>query len=85
MKMVNLGKNARLKGSSLISENNKTIIKNGIFTTCKKNEKCPPWSLKSKKIIHDKNKKIITYDKSTLQFMIFQFFIFLNFFIQIQL
>ena len=44
-----LGKNARLKGSSLISENNKTIINNGIFTTCKKNEKCPPWSLKSKK------------------------------------
>ena len=31
-----LGENARLKGSSLLSENKKTIINNGIFTTCKK-------------------------------------------------
>ena len=75
-----LGKNARLKGSSLISENNKTIIKNGIFTTCKKNEKCPPWSLKSKKIIHDIDKKIITYDKSTLQFYDVPVFYFPKFF-----
>ena len=62
-----LGKNARLKGNSLISENNKTTINNGIFTTCKTNEKCPPWSLKSKKITHDVDKKTISYDKSTLQ------------------
>ena len=62
-----LGKNARLKGNSLISENNKTTINNGIFTTCKTNEKCPPWSLKSKKITHDIDKKTISYDKSTLQ------------------
>ena len=75
-----LGKNARLKGSSLISENNKTIIKNGIFTTCKKNEKCPPWSLKSKKIIHDIDKKIITYDKSTLQLYDVPVFYFPKFF-----
>ena len=80
MKMVNLGKNARLKGSSLISENNKTIINNGIFTTCKKNEKCPPWSLKSKKIIHDKDKKIITYDKSILQLYDIPVFYFPKFF-----
>ena len=52
-----LGKNARLKGSSLISENNNNIISNGIFTTCKQSEKCPPWSLKSKKVIHDIDKK----------------------------
>ena len=75
-----LGKNARLKGSSLISENNKTIIKNGIFTTCKKNEKCPPWSLKSKKIIHDIDKKMITYDKSILQLYDVPVFYFPKFF-----
>ena len=61
-----LGKNARLKGSSLISENNRSIIKNGIFTTCKKNESCPPWSLKSKKVIHDNDKRIIFFDKSSI-------------------
>ena len=75
-----LGKNARLKGSSLISENNKTIISNGIFTTCKQNEKCPPWSLKSKKITHDVNKKIISYDKSILQLYDIPVFYFPKFF-----
>ena len=75
-----LGKNARLKGSSLISENNKTIINNGIFTTCKQNEKCPPWSLKSKKVIHDIDKKKITYDKSILQLYDIPVFYFPKFF-----
>ena len=75
-----LGKNARLKGSSLISENNKTVINNGIFTTCKKNEKCPPWSLKSKKVTHDINNKIISYDKSILQLYDVPIFYFPKFF-----
>ena len=75
-----LGKNARLKGSSLIKENNKTIIKNGIFTTCKKNETCPPWSLKSKKVVHNIDKKTITYDKSTLQIYDVPVFYFPKFF-----
>ena len=75
-----LGKNARIKGSSLLNENNKSIIKNGIFTTCKRSEKCPPWSLKSKKVIHDKEKKTITYDKSTLQFFDIPVFYFPKFF-----
>ena len=61
-----LGKNARLKGRSLITENNSSIIKNAIFTTCKVNEKCPPWSIKSKKIIHDKEKRTLNYDNSLL-------------------
>ena len=75
-----LGKNARLKGNSLISENNKTTINNGIFTTCKTNEKCPPWSLKSKKITHDIDKKTISYDKSTLQLYDVPVFYFPKFF-----
>ena len=75
-----MGKNARLKGSSLIKENNKTIISNGIFTTCKQNETCPPWSLKSKKIVHDIDEKVITYDKSTLQLYDVPVFYFPKFF-----
>ena len=35
----------------------KTIINNGIFTSCKINDNCPPWSIKSEQIIHDKVKK----------------------------
>ena len=53
-----LGENSRLKGSSLISENDISIIKNGIFTACKIRDDCPPWSLKSKEIRHDKKKKL---------------------------
>ena len=51
-----LGENSRLKGSSLISENEISTIKNGIFTACKIRDDCPPWSLKSKEIKHDKKK-----------------------------
>ena len=40
-----LGENARLKGSSLISKNNISTIKNGIFTACKIRDGCPPWRL----------------------------------------
>ena len=61
-----LGDNARIKGSSLIKENKVTKIKNAIFTTCKINNNCPPWVLKSKTIVHDENKKTINYDNSWL-------------------
>ena len=49
-------------------DNKKKLVKldNGEFTSCSKiknakGEFCPSWSLKSKKIIHDKNKKTITH------------------------
>ena len=62
------GENARLKGNSMISNNNSTIIQKGIFTTCKNNDTCPPWTLQSEEIEHDKEKKIITYKKAWLKF-----------------
>ena len=57
----------RLKGSTLSLSDEKTIIKNGIFTSCKINDTCPPWSLKSSEIIHDKTKKTINYKNAVLQ------------------
>ena len=75
-----LGENARLKGSSLISENNISIIKNGIFTACKIRDDCPPWSLTSKEIKHDKNKKTVNYKDSWLQLYDFPIFYFPKFF-----
>ena len=75
-----LGENARLKGSSLISENNISIIKNGIFTSCKIRDDCPPWSLKSDEIKHDKIKKSINYKNSWLQFYDVPIFYFPKFF-----
>ena len=47
----------KLKGNSIIYENEKTIIKKGIFTSCSNNNNCPPWIITSNEIIHDKEKK----------------------------
>ena len=57
----------KLKGNSVIYENNKTLIKKGIFTSCKDNNDCPPWVITSKEIIHDKNKKEIQYKNAWLK------------------
>ena len=75
-----LGENARLKGSSFLSQNDISIIKNGIFTTCKIREKCPPWSLKSEEISHNKKKRSINYKNSWLQLYDVPIFYFPKFF-----
>ena len=61
------GENARLKGNSMTSDNNETIINKGIFTTCKPRDDCPPWTMQSKTITHNKKKKIIEYEKAWLK------------------
>ncbi|MDC1224482.1 organic solvent tolerance protein, partial [Pelagibacteraceae bacterium] len=63
----NSANDPRLKGKSATSNENETVIKNGIFTTCKKNDTCPPWTLKSSEIKHDKVKKTISYKDAWLQ------------------
>ena len=58
----------RLKGNSMVYGNNgDTIIQKGIFTTCKKNDTCPPWSITSKTITHKKQKKQIHYKNAWLK------------------
>jgi LPS-assembly protein len=57
----------RLKGTTVVSEGGNTIITKGIFTTCKKNDDCPPWQLSAEKVIHDKEKKTIYYDDAWLK------------------
>ena len=61
------GKHSRLKGNSIITDNNFTEIKKGIFTTCKPNDDCPPWTMQSEKIIHDKEKKVVNYKNAWLK------------------
>jgi LPS-assembly protein len=48
-------------------QKNETIIKNGIFTSCKLNDTCPPWTIKASEIRHDKTKKTINYTDAVLQ------------------
>jgi LPS-assembly protein len=57
----------RLKGKIFSSDKEKTIIEKGIFTTCKKNDDCPPWQFLSKKIIHNKKKKTVNYENAWLK------------------
>ena len=57
----------KLKGNALFYKNDKTFIKKGIFTTCKENDNCPPWSISSKEIIHYKDKKEIHYKNAWLK------------------
>ncbi len=57
----------RLKGNYFFSDGKKSIIKKGVFTSCKKNDDCPPWQIKAKEIKHDKEKKIINYKNAWLE------------------
>ena len=46
-----------------------TSFEKSIFTTCayRKNDKCPPWSIQSKKMLHDNVKKTIYYDHALIK------------------
>ncbi len=57
----------RLKGNYFFSDGKSSIIKRGVFTTCKKNDDCPPWQIKAEEINHDKEKKIINYKHAWLE------------------
>ena len=66
-KTFNENSEPRLKGSSIINNDIQTEIRNGIFTTCKKRDNCPPWELSAERIVHDKKKKIIKYENALLK------------------
>ena len=57
----------RISGVSSKGEGNITLIKKGIFTSCKKNDDCPPWSITAEEIKHDKEKKQLSYKNAFLQ------------------
>ena len=57
----------RFKGLSSSSKNGITTINKGIFTSCKKNDRCPPWTIQADKITYDQNKKQINYDNAIVK------------------
>ena len=57
----------RFKGLSSSSDNGITTINKGVFTSCKKNDDCPPWTIQADKIIYDENKKQINYDNAIVK------------------
>ena len=70
----------RILGSSSVGNNEKIVLKNAIFTSCKKNDSCPPWSIKSKKITHDRVKKELIYDHAVVRVFDLPVFYFPKFF-----
>jgi len=58
----------RLKGNSLVSEENNTTVYKGSFTTCsQKDDKCPPWSIYAEEVVHKKSEKKIEYKNAWLK------------------
>ena len=57
----------RLIGVSSSGDEKNIIINKGIFTSCKENDDCPPWSLQASKIEHNKVKKQISYENAVLR------------------
>ena len=70
----------RLYGLSSSGDKDKIVINKGVFTSCKKNKECPAWSMKSKKIVHDKVKKQLIYKDSILNLYDIPIFYFPKFF-----
>ena len=57
----------RLYGASSQKNNQKTVIKKGVFTSCKKNDDCSPWSIQASEIVHDKKEKKLSYKNALLK------------------
>ena len=57
-----------------------TFFEKGVFTSCKKTDKCPPWKIYSKTIHHDKVKKQIIYKNAWLELYDFPVVYFPKFF-----
>ena len=70
----------RLIGISSSKKNNITQINKGVFTSCKKNDKCPPWSIQAKKIKHNKDRKQLIYENAILNIYDFPVVYFPRFF-----
>jgi len=58
--------NPRIYGISSKGNKENVVINKAIFTSCKKNDDCPPWSIKAEEIEHNKQKRQINYKNAFL-------------------
>ena len=71
----------RFVANDIFVSKDKLNLSKGVFTVCKKRDgKCPPWSLRAKKITHDSIKKTIYYDHAILKVYDIPIFYFPKFF-----
>ncbi len=76
----NTDNDPRLNGVSSSGDDNITIINKGIFTSCKKRDGCPPWTVKADEIKHDRKKKQLNYKNAVVQIYDIPVFYFPKFF-----
>ena len=70
----------RILSVSSKGDDNLTVLKKAVFTSCQKRDGCPPWSIKSSEIIHDKEKKQLTYKNAVINVLDIPVFYFPKFF-----
>ena len=70
----------RIKGVSSKKKGGITTINKAVFTSCKQNDDCPPWSIQSNEIKHDKKKKQLIYKNALLKVFDFPVLYFPKFF-----
>jgi LPS-assembly protein len=66
---INKENNPRIFSNASKITSNKSSFNKSIFTLCKyrKNDKCPPWVIQSKKMLHDNKKKTIYYENAIIK------------------
>ncbi len=57
----------RLLGLSSTKKGQITTVNKGVFTSCKQNDDCPPWTIQAEEIVHDKEKKQLLYNNAVLK------------------
>ena len=70
----------RIYGASSKGNKKITKIKKGLFTNCQKRDGCPPWTIKSEELIHDRNKKQLEYKNAFINVYDIPVFYFPKFF-----
>ena len=83
---LNTNNKPRIFANTVSINKKNTFFEKSIFTLCdyRENDKCPPWTIQSSKMLHDSQKKQFIMIMLYLKFIIYPFFIFLNCLIQTQ-
>jgi len=63
----NSNNDPRLKAKSVKIKDNSSFLKKGVFTSCNKDNDCPPWSIFAEEIKHDKIEQTIEYKNAWLK------------------
>ncbi|ETA70855.1 LPS-assembly protein LptD [Candidatus Pelagibacter ubique] len=63
----NSNNDPRLKAKSVKIKDQSSFLKKGVFTSCSKDNDCPPWSMYAEEIEHNKINKTINYKNAWLK------------------